>query len=119
MLNQSGIHESACALVFCVASKPPAATVSILGNMNGSNSVSAIVSTRVIKQLQFSDDDALSPEKIVRYCDEALQQIAADEELHRATRILNTIANSVKRTLKIYLKNRKNLAFELPWNSET
>ena len=82
--------------------------------MNGSNSVSAIVSMRIIKHLQFSDDDALSPEKIVRYCDEALQQIAADEELHRATRILNTIANSVKRTLKIYLKNRKTLAFELP-----
>ena len=82
--------------------------------MNGSNSVSAIVSTRVIQSLEFSDDDALSPEKIVKYCDQALQVIAADEELHRATRILNTIANSVKRTLKIYLKKRKNMAFELP-----
>jgi len=101
-------------LVSCVASEPTAATVSILGNMNGSNSLSAIVSTRVIQSLEFSDDDALSPEMIVKYCDQALQQIAADEELHRATRILNTMANSVKRTLKIFLKKRKNLEFELP-----
>ena len=114
MLNQSGIHESACALVFCVASEPPAATVSILGNMTGSNSVSAIVSTRVISRLEFSDDDAMSPEMIVKYCDQALQQIAADEELHRATRILNTMANSVKRTLRIFLKKRKSMVFELP-----
>jgi hypothetical protein len=82
--------------------------------MNGSNSLSAIVSTRVIQSLEFSDDDALSPEMIVKYCDQALQQIAADEELHRATRILNTMANSVKRTLRIFLNKRKNLAFELP-----
>ena len=34
--------------------------------------------------------------------------------MHRATRILNTVANSVKHTLKIYLNKRKNLAFELP-----
>ena len=114
MLNQSGIHESAWQLVSCVASEPTAATVSILGNMNGSNSLSAIVSTCVIQSLEFSDDDALSPEKIVKYCDQALQVIAADEELHRATRILNTMANSVKRTLRIFLNKRKNLAFELP-----
>ena len=112
MLSRSGMHESACALVFCVASESPAATVFILGNMNGSHS--AIVSTRVIKSLDISADDVLSPEKIVKYCDEALQVIAADEELHRATRIFNTIAISVKCTLKIYLKKRKNLAFELP-----
>ena len=80
--------------------------------MNGSHS--AIVSTRVIKSLDISADDVLSPEKIVKYCDEALQVIAADEELHRATRIFKTITNSVKRTLKIYLKKRKSMAFELP-----
>ena len=80
---------------------------------NGNN-FSAIVFTRVIKSLNISADDDLSPEKIVKYCNEALQVIAADEVLHRATRILNTIANSVKCTLKIYLKKRKNLAFELP-----
>ena len=46
--------------------------------------------------------------------EQALQQIAADEDLHRATRILNTIANSVKHTLKIYLKKHKSMVFELP-----
>ena len=114
MLNQSGIHEPACALVFCVVSKPPAVTVLILGNMNSSNSLSTIVSTCVIQSLEFSDDDALSPEKIIKFCDQALQQIAADEELHHATRILSTAANSVKHTLRIYLKKCKSMVFELP-----
>ena len=80
------------------------------------NNFSAIVSTRAIKSLDISDDDELSPEKIVKYCDEALQVAESDEDLHKCTRIFNTTANSVKRTLKIFLKKRKNLVFELPKN---
>ena len=72
--------------------------------MNGSSSnYTALVSTQVIRTLELTDDDELSLEQIVKYCDDALQVAEANEELHRATRIFNTIINAVKRTLKIYL----------------
>ena len=74
----------------------------------------SVVSTQVIKTLELTDDHELSPNQIVKYCDEALQVAEANEELHRATRIFNTNTNAVKRTLKIYLSKCKKMVFELP-----
>ena len=74
----------------------------------------ALVSTQVIRKLELAEDFSISPEQIVKYCDDALQVAEANEELHRATRIFNTMTSAVKRTLKIYLKKRKNMVFELP-----
>ena len=54
--------------------------------MTGSNNFSAIVSTQLIKPLDVSEGDDLSPEQIVKYCDEALQVAESNEELHGATR---------------------------------
>ena len=68
----------------------------------------------VITSLDISADNDLSPEKIAKYCNGALQVIAADEELHCVTQIFSTITISVKCTLKIYLKKCKNMVFELP-----
>ena len=76
----------------------------------------AVVSTQVIKKLELAEDFSISPEQIVKYCDDALQVAKANEELHTATRIFDTMTSAVKRTLKICLKKRKNMAFKLPDN---
>ena len=42
--------------------------------MNDSSSnYTTIVSTQVIKALELTDDNELSPKQIVKYCDEALE----------------------------------------------
>ena len=77
--------------------------------MAGNSNFSAIVATHLIKSLDISEGDDLSPEKIVKYCDAAFQVAESNEELHRATRIFNTISNSAKRTLKIFRKKRRSM----------
>ena len=68
----------------------------------------------VIKSLEISKGNELSPRGMVKYFNQALQVDDANKELHKATHIFNTITNAVKCTLKIYLKCKKNMVFKYP-----